>query len=281
MCKGPGFSLLWIVLLTLNLKCINTSALTHTRTPTRSQAHTQTHTLLFVSTDVKLLLLAYLHCGGPPSAGLTPVWWPTCGKPHGHAPSLPHPAGPSRGARWKTLHYQCGSDLPGKKRASISTPLPPSKGGNSTAGSNYSALINWKIFEKGLVWRMTQVDTIWGPSITPPGFIGRAHEFTLNVMIVRNVCYIYFNSLHVTCEETFIWCSYIHFSHPAVFTDFKANNNVWKFKHFQHFFWSVLRYTLKFFTPLPSFQLPAESRSTLTAFIQSGVQNEEKLRAAL
>lgn len=48
--------------------------LTHTCTPTQSKdTHTQTHTVLFVSTDVRLLLLAYLHCGGPPSAGPAPA----------------------------------------------------------------------------------------------------------------------------------------------------------------------------------------------------------------
>lgn len=111
-----------------------------------THSHTQTkHTVLFVSTDVALLPLPYLHCGGPPSAGPSPVWWPTCGRPHGHAPSLPRPVGPSRGARWKTPHYQSGSDLPGKRWLQISVPLLLQRTVIPLEPVIIVCLINWKI----------------------------------------------------------------------------------------------------------------------------------------
>lgn len=134
-----------------NLQCTYTYALTHTCTQTQSK-HTQaeTHTVLFVSTDVTLPLLSYLRCGGPPSAGPSPAWWPTCGRPRGHAPSLPRPVGPSLGARWKTPHYQCGSDLPGKRGSQISAPLFLQKDSNSTGASNYSVPDQFGGFREGL-----------------------------------------------------------------------------------------------------------------------------------
>lgn len=78
----------------------------------------RTVTCTFVSTHV-----AHLRCGGPPSAGPSPSWWPTCGRPHAHAPSLPRPAGPSREAQWKTPRCQSGWDLPGKEGFQINAPL--------------------------------------------------------------------------------------------------------------------------------------------------------------
>lgn len=167
----------------MNLQCTCTHVLTHTGT--------QTHTALFVSTDVRL---AYLHCGGPPSAGPSPAWWPTCGRPRGPAPSLPRPVGPSRGARWKTPHYQSGSDLPGKRGLEISAPPPPSKDGNSTGAGNYSVPDQLEDLEKGWMWGMTQVDTIWGPSPTSPSsrLIECHRDFTPEEMMSGSVSGIYF-----------------------------------------------------------------------------------------
>lgn len=97
--------------------CIHTYTLTYSHT-VKTHTHKHTQCLMF-----PLPLLSYLHCGGPPSAGPSPAWWLTCGTPRGHAPSLPRPVCPSQGARWKTPHYQSGSDLPGKRRLQISAPL--------------------------------------------------------------------------------------------------------------------------------------------------------------
>lgn len=102
-----------------------TYAFTHTCTPTCShtaKTHTQPHTVPYVSTDIMERLLSYLHCGDPPSAGPSPVWWLTCGIPRGLAPSLPHPVGPFRAARWKTPHYLSESDLPGKDSIKLVQP---------------------------------------------------------------------------------------------------------------------------------------------------------------
>lgn len=79
---------------------------------------TPLYTTLYVSADI-IELISHLRCGGPAFAGPSPFWWPTCGTPHGPAPSLPHPAGLSPRARWKTPHYQSGSDLTGKKDSFI------------------------------------------------------------------------------------------------------------------------------------------------------------------
>lgn len=124
--------------------CIYSHVLTHVLTHSQN-THTQAHTVLYVSTDVTLPLLAYLHCGGPPSAGPSPAWWLTCGTPHGHAPSLPRPVGPSRGARWKTPHYQSGSDLPGKRGLQISAPLLLQRTVIPLEPVIIVCLINWKI----------------------------------------------------------------------------------------------------------------------------------------
>ena len=137
----------------------------HPHAPRQSN-HTQAHTVLSVSTDVRPLPLAYLHCEGPPSEGPSPAWWRTCGKPRGPAPSLPRPVGLSRGARWKTPHYQSGSDLPGKRGFQISAPFFLQTDGNFPGASNYSVSDQFKDFEKGWIWAMTQVDTIWGPPPT-------------------------------------------------------------------------------------------------------------------
>lgn len=85
---------------------------------THSPKHTHTHHCtqgwMFPLTSSEFH--SHLHCGGPAFPGPSPFWWPTCGTPRGPGPSLPHPAGPSPGARWKTPHYQSGSDLTGEKK---------------------------------------------------------------------------------------------------------------------------------------------------------------------
>lgn len=132
--------------------------------------------------------LSYLHCGDPPSAGPSPAWWPICGRPRGPAPSLPHPAGPSRGVRWKTPHYQSGSGLPGKRElknepTTTTTTTPPWKDGNSCGASNYSVLDQLEESVQSWICGMTQVDTIWGPSSPSPRLIQCHGDFTLSELM--------------------------------------------------------------------------------------------------
>lgn len=152
LCRPDGIFPSWRTMILFNdilsyspcyhepLVCIHICSYSHVHTHRQN-----THTVLFVSTDVTLLPLAYLHCGGPPSAGPSPVWWLTCGRPRGHAPSLPRPVGPSRGARWKTPHYQSGSDLPGKRGLQISAPLLLQRTVIPLEPVIIVCLINWKI----------------------------------------------------------------------------------------------------------------------------------------
>lgn len=101
--------------------------------------------VFFVSTYVTLPLLAYLHCGGLPFAGLSPALWLICGRPHGHAPSLPHPVGLSQGVQWKTPHYQSGSGLPGKRELKMNVPLLLESTILPLEPVIMECLINWKI----------------------------------------------------------------------------------------------------------------------------------------